>query len=96
MYEIQDLGPKDHAGYQIKLSHLRQKQTIYATNLTDDCPANSWLVTWVGDLDRDERPYFLLYTSHKYSSYQMRLFVSSQATKGSLVKEVAMTYSSGT
>lgn len=69
-------------------------QTIHSLNYFD---AGDYLgrLKWVGDLDRDGKPdfYFSLYI-HDNIEYR-NLFLSSQADRGKLVKQVAMFHTSG-
>lgn len=48
----------------------------------------SWSLIWAGDLDRDGRLDLYMNVSQGYGS-EKRLLISSQASKGQLVKEIA-------
>jgi hypothetical protein len=45
---------------------------------------------WAGDLDRDGKVDLLMDVSGHYSSMELRLYLSSRATPGELVREVAL------
>jgi hypothetical protein len=62
------------------------KQTIYEHSGCDDC---GWDLCWVGDLDRDGKPDFFINLTNHYNSTVHRLFLSSQAGTGEIVREVA-------
>ncbi|HEX8734462.1 MAG TPA: hypothetical protein VF721_04015 [Pyrinomonadaceae bacterium] len=63
------------------------KQTIYEQGGCDDC---GWDLCWVGDLDKDGKPDFLLNLTNHYNVTNHRLFLSSPAEKGEIVREVAV------
>lgn len=62
------------------------KQTIYAPEICDDC---GWDLRWVGDLDKDGKLDFLINLTNHYNSTIPRLFLSSPAGKGEILREVA-------
>jgi hypothetical protein len=62
------------------------KQTIYTQTICDDC---GWDLCWVGDFDKDGKPDFYINLSNHYNVTSHRLFLSSQAEKGEIVREVA-------
>ncbi len=51
---------------------------VSLTSLPDDCDDCSWKLVWVGDLDNDSRPDFLIDVSSHYNSYEPTLFLSSK------------------
>lgn len=62
------------------------KQVIYEHSRCDDC---GWDLCWVGDLDRDGKPDFFINLTNHYNVTVHRLFLSSQAGAGEIVREVA-------
>lgn len=54
--------------------------------MCDDC---GWGIYWAGDLDGDGKLDLYLDLANHYNVGQYRLFLSSPAEKGKLVKEVA-------
>ncbi len=68
------------------LSDGKTEQIIYSQERCSDC---GWGVYWVGDLDGDGKLDLYLDLSDHYNVTGKCLFLSSQAEKGELVKEVA-------
>jgi hypothetical protein len=50
---------------------------------------------WCGDIDKDQKPDFLINTTHHYNVGAMTLYLSSEAEDGKLVKEVAKFVTTG-
>lgn len=71
---------------KLTLSDGRVSQTIFSVEACDDC---AWQMIWAGDLDADGKLDFYLQLNSHYNSRVMRLFLSSEAENGNLVKEVA-------
>lgn len=71
---------------RMMLSAGNQKQTIYKPEGCSDC---SWDLCWVGDLDKDGKLDFMLNLTSHYNSTCHTLFLSSQAKKGEIVRDVA-------
>ncbi len=67
-------------------SSAGKSQIIFSAEEPDD---GSWSLLWAGDLDGDGMLDLYMDLHNKYNSSQRRLFLSSQASRGSLVKEVA-------
>lgn len=63
------------------------EQIIYNGGGCDDC---GWSLYWVGDLDGDGKLDLYADLSYHYNVTSRRLFLSSQAEDGNLVKEVAV------
>lgn len=62
------------------------RQVLYEV---DECDSCQWRLNWAGDLDSDGKPdLYLLVTPH-YNVAIQKLFLSSRAENGKLVKEVA-------
>lgn len=61
-------------------------QIIFSVEEPDD---GSWSLLWAGDLDGDGKLDLYMDLHNKYNSSQRRLFLSSHASRGNLVKEVA-------
>lgn len=55
----------------------------------------SWTLYWAGDLDNDGKLDFLADLSDHYNSTDVILFISSEAEKGKLVKDVAGLFTVG-
>ncbi len=68
------------------LSDGKIEQVIYSQKMCDDC---GWAIYWAGDLDNDGKLDLYLDLHNHYNVEQRRLFLSSQAESGKLVKEVA-------
>jgi hypothetical protein len=82
-------GPR--AG-RIELRVGEAKQTLFECT---DCDQDAWGLRWAGDLDGDGKVDLLLTAGTHYSVTVTRLFLSSKAKKGELVREVAKYESSG-
>lgn len=63
--------------------------------LKDGCNDCAWNVFWVGDLDRDGKLDFYFDLTSHYNVMDKKLFLSSQAEKGKLVKYVANFWTNG-
>ncbi len=74
-------------GSKLLLSHNGKEQVL--NYLKDGCNDCYWNVYWVGDLDRDGKLDFYFDLSGYYNITDKKLFLSSQAEKGKLVKYVA-------
>lgn len=72
-----------------KLILARGETTQILNYLKDGCNDCYWNLYWVGDLDKDGKLDFYLDLSWHYNVIDKRLFLSSQADKGKLVKNVA-------
>ncbi len=68
------------------LTDGKTEQIIYTQRRCDDC---GLAVYWAGDLDADGKLDLYFDLTDHYNVSQKRLFLSSQAEKGKLVKEVA-------
>mgnify|MGYP003390040438 CR=1 FL=1 len=53
-------------------------EPIVLTAVPEGCDDCSWKLVWVGDLDQDTRPDFLIDVSNHYNSYEPTLFLSSK------------------
>ncbi|HEY9402552.1 MAG TPA: hypothetical protein VIQ24_07645 [Pyrinomonadaceae bacterium] len=78
-------------GYVVENSRLilstgAKSQVIFSVEQPDDA---GWSLLWAGDLDGDGKLDLYMDLHNKYNSSQRRLFLSSQASRGNLVKEVA-------
>ena len=63
----------------------KQRQVLYTVEECDSC---FWQINWIGDLDGDGKLDFYLYLTDHYNVANKKLFLSSEAEKGKLVKEV--------
>jgi hypothetical protein len=70
---------------KLVLSAGKTSQVLYAVEECDSC---FWQVNWIGDLDGDGKLDFYLYLSDHYNVANQKLFLSSEAEQGDLVKEV--------
>lgn len=68
------------------LTEGKSSQIIYSVEECDDC---SWQIKWAGDLDNDGKLDFYLQLNDHYNVASMKIFLSSEAENGKLVKEVA-------
>lgn len=72
---------------QLVLTSGESTQVLYSL---EDCGNEPyWYLLWAGDLDRDGKLDLYVSVSYHYNISQKKLFLSSQAAKGELVKEVA-------
>lgn len=71
--------------HRLVLREGERTQTLYES----DGDLDGWAFHWAGDLDGDGRPDFLLSADAHYNVSTKRLFLSSRAGPGQLVKEVA-------
>lgn len=68
------------------------KQILYSVDRMGDA---TWSLSWVGDLDGDGKLDVFADLNDFYNFSERRLFLSSQAEKGKLVKQVANFWTSG-
>lgn len=72
---------------RLVLVSSKTAQTLYTL---DDCGNDpSWYLLWAGDLDRDGKLDLYVNVTQHYDFSERKLFLSSRASKGKLVKEVA-------
>jgi hypothetical protein len=74
-------------GSKLILSHNGKEQTL--SYLAEGCNDCYWYLYWIGDLDKDGKADFYFNLSPHYNVSDKRLFLSSPAEKGKLVKNVA-------
>ncbi|MEP6900628.1 MAG: hypothetical protein ABJA66_02695 [Actinomycetota bacterium] len=68
------------------------KQILYSVDKMGDA---TWSLTWVGDLDGDGKLDLYADLTDFYNFSEKRLFLSSQADKGKLIKQVANFWTNG-
>lgn len=68
------------------LSAGAQSQVIFSAAEIDD---GGWMLLWAGDVDGDGKLDLYMDLHNHYNSSQRRLFLSSRATRGNVVREVA-------
>lgn len=69
------------------------RQVLYSL---DECGSGpSWSLVWAGDLDRDGKLDLYVNVSQHYNVSERKLFLSSQAFEGQLVREAAEFVTSG-
>jgi hypothetical protein len=85
-FQVAEFGK---SGYRFELSGAGLSQTIFKIPQVDKMITSNWRVDWVGDLDGDQKPDFLVQASDKDSVDIFRLLLSSRAKTGRLVEEVA-------
>ena len=71
---------------KLVLTEGKTSQILYSVDICDDC---GWQIKWAGDLDGDGKLDFYLQLNNHYNGANMKLFLSSAAENGKLVKEVA-------
>lgn len=71
---------------KLVLTEGKTRQIIYSDGGCEDC---GWHLNWAGDLDGDRKLDFYMYLTNHYNVAYMKLFLSSEAEKGTLVKESA-------
>lgn len=81
------------AGSKLILSRNNEEQVLYY--LKDGCNDCAWMLYWTGDIDHDGKLDFYLRLSDHYNINDMRLFLSSPAGRGKLVKHIATFSTSG-
>lgn len=83
----QDPEPKDYLVQNTKLvlTTGRTSQTLISLKEHDD---GGWSLFWAGDIDRDGKLDLYMDLSNHYNVSRKVLFLSSQAGKGRLVKEL--------
>ncbi|MDQ6652952.1 MAG: hypothetical protein M3Y84_09420 [Acidobacteriota bacterium] len=69
------------------------QQTLYSLEGCGNDPV--WYLLWAGDLDHDGKLDLYVNVTQHYNVSEKRLFLSSQASQGELVKEVAEFITSG-
>lgn len=87
--EVQKHGP---AGRKLVLREGATEQVLYQQAEAD---LDGWGVSWVGDADGDGKLDFLIEADRHYNLSTSRLFLSSKAGKGQLVKQVAVSTATG-
>lgn len=101
-YELKVVGSEDTAtcdeeglplNARLLLSTGKDRQVIYS--LVDCGGGASWYLLWAGDLDRDGKLDLFMSLSPGDHGSSRKLFLSSKASKGRLVKEVAELVSYG-
>ena len=80
-------------GSKLILSHHGKEQIL--SFLKDGCNDCTWNLFWVGDIDRDGKLDFYFDLSWHYNIIDKKLFLSSQAEKGKIVKYVANFWTNG-
>lgn len=82
-----DPEPKDYLVQKTKLvlTRGRASQTLVSLKAHDD---GGWILYWAGDLDRDGKLDLYMNLTNHYNVTRKVLFLSSQARKARLVKEV--------
>lgn len=87
---VKKVDLQEYAGFKLYTDYNGIIQQIYETPFIDE--SGWWELIWAGDINQDGIPDFTIKTSHKYSSYQLRLFLSDSKKGGAMFKEVAMIY----
>jgi hypothetical protein len=71
------------------LSQGRQQQILYSVSQAEFEDSTGWSLDWAGDLDHDHRLDLYLTVSDNYNGSEKKLFLSSTARRGRLVRELA-------
>jgi hypothetical protein len=74
---------------RLVLTHGSQRQILYDLRGKEPEEPNGWWLLWAGDLDRDGRLDLYVNVTRHYNVEERKLFLSSQAHKGRLVREIA-------
>ena len=74
---------------KLVLSHNGTQQTLYDLGGAGKSTEAYWWLAWAGDADRDGKLDLYVYVSNHYNGTYYRLFLSSVAAPGRLVREVA-------
>ncbi len=81
---------------KLVFSSAGREQTLYALGGKGLHEADvSWSLLWAGDLDRDDRLDLYVQVSSHYNVTERKLFLSSQAKKKQLVRELAAFVTTG-
>jgi hypothetical protein len=101
-YQLQVLAPEASTkcressfpkNAQLVLQHGDTTQVLYTL---DECGNEPyWYLMWAGDLDRDQKLDLYISVTQHYNVSERRLYLSSKAAQGKLVKEVAEFINSG-
>jgi hypothetical protein len=78
---------------RLALELADSRQTLYSLDGCGNDPV--WYLLWAGDLDHDGKLDLYVNVTQHYNVSEKRLFLSSQASEGELVKEVAEFITSG-
>jgi hypothetical protein len=78
---------------RLVLVNGESRQILYTLQDCGNDP--SWILLWAGDLDRDGKLDLYVSVTQHYNVSERKLFLSSQANEGQLVKEVAEFVTSG-
>jgi hypothetical protein len=78
---------------RLVLINGESRQVLYSLQECGNDP--SWFLIWAGDLDRDGKLDLYVNVTQHYNVTERKLFLSSHAGKGQLVKEVAEFVTSG-
>lgn len=89
------LSSDEFLGKGSKLTLMRSGEKQVLNYLKDECSDCFWRLHWIGDLDRDGKLDFYFDLSGHYNVSDKRLFLSSPAAKGKLVKYVANFWTNG-
>jgi hypothetical protein len=83
-----DPGPATYvkSNSRLLLTSEGTSQVLFSVRQQND---GGWTLLWAGDLDGDGRLDLYMDLSNHYNSSQRRLFLSTRARKGQLVREVA-------
>lgn len=82
-------------GRRLVLSRGGREQLLYQHAEGDTGDTGGWHLRWAGDLDGDGQLDLLLAADHHSNLSTLRLFLSSRAKKGGLVREVATLRTTG-
>lgn len=82
-------------GSEIVLARGEVRQVLYSLNGKEEPDEPHWRLVWAGDLDGDGKLDLYLHASYHYNLSQGRLFLSSGAENGKLVREVALFETTG-
>ncbi len=97
-YTVRVDSPSPHDDYLGKGSKLvidRDGEEQVLRYLPFGCNDCSWTLGWVGDIDRDGKLDFYFDLTGHYNITSRRLFLSSRAAKGQLLKFVAEFWTNG-
>lgn len=101
-YTLKVVGSKDDVKCRLQefprnanliLSSGETEQVLYSLDNCGNDPY--WHLLWAGDLDRDGKLDLYVSVNQHYNVSEKRLFLSSQAGEGQLVKEIAEFVTSG-
>lgn len=96
--EAKEAGPGNYVSRddaKLIFEHAGVSQTLYSLDGEGRETEAYWLLLWAGDLDGDDRLDLYVQVSNHYNVSQRKLFLSTRAGRGRLLREVAEFHTTG-